>query len=36
MHDVTELFKLYSDNESFRSWLSESNFKATYQQQAGR
>jgi type I restriction enzyme R subunit len=32
MHDVTELFKLYSDNPSFKRWLADSNFRATYQQ----
>ena len=28
--DHTELFKLFSDNESFRRWLSEMIFSATY------
>ena len=28
--DHTDLFKLFSDNESFRRWLSEKNFAATY------
>jgi len=28
--DYTELFKQFSDNESFRRWLSEHNFAATY------
>lgn len=31
MQDVTELFKLYSDNASFKRWLSDANFKRTYQ-----
>jgi hypothetical protein len=30
----TELFKLYSDNESFKKWLSESNFALTYEEPA--
>ena len=28
--DHTELFKLFSDNESFRRWLSEKVFATTY------
>ena len=28
--DHTELFKQFSDNESFRRWLSEMNFASTY------
>ena len=28
--DHTELFKQFSDNESFRRWLSEMVFAATY------
>jgi type I restriction enzyme, R subunit len=28
--DHTELFKLYSDNPSFKKWLAEMNFSATY------
>ena len=28
--DHTELFKQFSDNESFRRWLSEMVFTATY------
>lgn len=32
MHDVTELFKLYSDNPSFKRWLADSNFRATFHQ----
>ena len=34
--DHTELFKLFSDNESFRRWLSETVFAATYNQPAAR
>ena len=30
LHDHTELFKQFSDNASFRNWLSESNFGVTY------
>ena len=33
--DHTELFKLFSDNESFRRWLSETVFAATYRSAAG-
>jgi type I restriction enzyme R subunit len=29
--DQTELFKLYSDNDSFRKWLSDTIFWVTYQ-----
>ena len=29
--DHTELFKQFSDNESFRRWLSETVFTATYE-----
>ena len=28
--DHTELFKQFSDNDSFRRWLLETNFAATY------
>jgi len=28
--DHTELFKLFSDNASFRNWLSEMVFSETY------
>ena len=28
--DHTELFKLFSDNESFRKWLLKMTFAATY------
>jgi len=34
MADFTELFKQYSDNSSFKRWLSERNFGETYQQGA--
>jgi len=30
MADFTELFKQYSDNPSFKRWLSERNFRETY------
>ncbi|HET8636517.1 MAG TPA: hypothetical protein VFL96_06680, partial [Acidobacteriaceae bacterium] len=30
LSDHTELFKQFSDNPSFRKWLSETNFNATY------
>ena len=30
--DHTELFKQFSDNESFRKWLAETIFEATYHQ----
>ncbi len=32
--DHTELFKQFSDNESFRRWLSETVFAATYDRDA--
>ncbi len=32
LSDHTELFKQYQDNESFRKWLNDSMFAATYQQ----
>ena len=32
--DHTELFKQFSDNESFRKWLSETIFEATYHREA--
>jgi len=28
--DETQLFKQYSDNESFKNWLEESVFRQTY------
>ena len=34
LSDHTELFKQFSDNPSFRKWLSESIFTATYRQGA--
>lgn len=34
LRDDTELFKQFSDNESFRRWLSDANFQATYQKGA--
>ena len=34
--DHTELFKQFSDNDSFRRWLSEVVFAATYNQPAAR
>jgi type I restriction enzyme R subunit len=33
--DQTELFKQFQDNESFRKWLCDSIFAATYQKAAG-
>ena len=30
LSDQTELFKLFSDNPSFRNWLSEMVFSETY------
>lgn len=32
LKDDTELFKQFSDNESFRRWLSDSVFQATYEE----
>jgi type I restriction enzyme R subunit len=34
LKDDTELFKQFSDNESFRRWLSDSVFSVTYQTEA--
>ena len=34
LSDHTELFMQFSDNESFRKWLSETNFRTTYRQTA--
>ena len=34
--DHTELFKQFSDNESFRRWLYDSVFAATYNRTAVR
>ena len=33
--DHTELFKQFSDNDSFRRWLAEMVFVATYRSAAG-
>lgn len=30
MRDETELFKLFSDNESFKNWLGDAVFRQTY------
>jgi type I restriction enzyme R subunit len=34
LKDDTELFKQFSDNDSFRRWLSDSVFSVTYQKDA--
>ena len=34
LKDDTELFKQFSDNESFQKWLSDSVFAVTYESQA--
>ena len=34
LKDDTQLFKQYSDNESFKKWLSEAIFAATYEEPA--
>lgn len=34
IRDATELSKLFSDNESFKKWLSDSVFAATYEDTA--
>jgi type I restriction enzyme R subunit len=31
MKDDTELFKQFSDNESFKKWLTDTVFTATYE-----
>ena len=36
LSDHTELFKLFSDNPSFRKWLGDTIFGVTYQEQAGQ
>jgi len=36
LKDDTQLFKQFSDNESFRRWLSDSSFAATYEEPAER
>ncbi len=33
--DHTELFKRFSDDPSFRRWLSDNNFETTYRERAG-
>lgn len=33
--DETQLFKAFQDNDSFKRWLEEAVFKATYQKKAG-
>jgi type I restriction enzyme R subunit len=35
LKDDTELFKQFSDNESFRKWLSDSVFSVTYEDRPG-
>src|SRR2546422_11491591 len=35
MKDDTELFKQFSDNESFRKWLTDTVFTATYEATPG-
>jgi type I restriction enzyme, R subunit len=32
LKDDTELFKQFSDNESFKEWLSDSVFTVTYEE----
>jgi type I restriction enzyme R subunit len=34
LKDDTELFKLFSDNESFRRWLLDTVFSVTYEERA--
>jgi type I restriction enzyme R subunit len=34
LKDDTQLFKQFSDNESFRRWPSDSSFAATYEEPA--
>jgi type I restriction enzyme R subunit len=36
LKDDTQLFKQFSDNESFRRWLSDSSFATTYEEPAER
>jgi type I restriction enzyme R subunit len=36
LKDDTELFKQFSDNESFRRWLTDSIFAATYETSPAR
>lgn len=35
LNDQTELFKLFSDNPTFRKWLSDMNFLVTYNEATG-
>jgi type I restriction enzyme R subunit len=34
MSDHTELFKQFQDNQSFKKWLADENFSATYKKDA--
>lgn len=36
LKDDTELFKQFSDNDSFRRWLTNTVFRLTYDQGVGR
>ena len=36
LKDDTELFKQFSDNESFRRWLTDTVFGMTYERSEGR
>ena len=36
LKDDTELFKQFSDNESFKKWLSDSMFAVTYEESGKR
>ena len=36
LKDDTELFKQFSDNESFRRWLTDTVFALTYEQPKGK
>jgi len=36
LSDHTELFKQFSDNPSFKKWLSDTNFGATYNEKGKR
>lgn len=36
LKDDTELFKQFSDNESFKKWLSDSIFAVTYEESEKR
>ena len=35
LKDDTELFKQFSDNESFKKWLTDTVFTATYEAKPG-